>query len=326
MSIKNYTGLRFNTANGVEEALNALSAQKQAVLDLCNEKTTAWIATRATAFVDALTLRQAAERGEIKLPSQAQEILTQKDDFYIFASSEERAWGVPELLTDTQPSVIRAFREIDHRQNKCRGSMARDVDIDCDVQLFVHWDPKQKCLLAHMQEEGVGARQHLLDSKAAEDFSYQNSTDDLPKGVSRRAYEQRGKIWEEANRNPGSLSFTLSWAPDWRPDNTADIFHHLESAQVRALRYANRESLNAYLEVHYDPSGNPGRVAGPMYDHRKLLEDPASREHLARNELAERFEKILLDGKRLQAAIDMRICDLAVEAPPEIEQGKAPKP
>lgn len=316
MSTKNYTGLRLDSGD-VGTALDMLAGQKQAVRDLCNNKMIQLVAKRATSFVDALIVRHAKENGGFPFeePSTLARLIDGKDEFYMFSDDGERALGIGEVIDSDHTAMVRAFVEIDDRQRNLRLKPSRDVDVDCDVQMFLHWDPRQKCLLAHFQEEGVGARKQLLTAPGVQDYSFWNSTDDLPKGVTRKAFDQRGTVWDSAYNNPEKLTFTLAWEPDWRPENVKDLFPHLQSAEKRAMKLATTECESKYFQANFKPTspGSTFGISSLMFKFQDLMQEASSAERKERDKLAVRILAVLPDTKTLQKALETPLNELAAD-------------
>lgn len=71
---------------------------------------------------------------------------------------------------------------------------AFDADVELTVRILPH---KDGTLYGYYFGFNRKAEDLVLNCPIVEDFSYQNQTDDRPKGVSKKKYEARGKIWEE---------------------------------------------------------------------------------------------------------------------------------
>ena len=101
--------------------------------------------------------------------------------------------------------------EVFQAEKKVLGEKLRDPTWDATLEIVLI--PHQNDLLAIYFAESVeGYFQALLDT-GFEDFSYQNSTDDLPEGVSSEEWEERERRWNEVlGRSciPGEMGFTYS--------------------------------------------------------------------------------------------------------------------
>lgn len=73
----------------------------------------------------------------------------------------------------------------------------RERNVDWDFSLDVALMPHNGDVLAIFYAERSRDYGALLHAAGFADYSYQNSTDDLPEGVSESAYKARGERWDE---------------------------------------------------------------------------------------------------------------------------------
>ncbi len=74
----------------------------------------------------------------------------------------------------------------------------QERNVDWDFTLDIALIPHQGDVMAIFYTERTRDYRPLLLSAGFRDFSYQNSTDDLPDGVSEREYAARGERWDAA--------------------------------------------------------------------------------------------------------------------------------
>lgn len=94
------------------------------------------------------------------------------------------------------PALSATYFKINDRYMKTQGSMVRDVDYDLTCNVIVI--PTKTKILALIYAEQPEFHETFEQTKGVHSYGYQNSTDYLPKKITRKEYEARGREWDRA--------------------------------------------------------------------------------------------------------------------------------
>jgi hypothetical protein len=246
MSTKIYTGLALPGLN-TKAALARLGSAREVIQGLVDKKNKALLVERIVQYVDSYVL---ARHMLDTLP----------------AGLAERTNRMPWFA---------CLDTLVKEQEKCRGGRTREPLIDCDVELSLFMLPKSGRVLGMVQEERIGALEHLRSMPGVVEFDYWNNTD-RPEELTAREWGQRARTWNQVFRDATVTRFTMRWQPELvLASALKDAF---PSLQERARQCAVNAVQNAQLEERWPPAERESFL-GAMRVLRQVevaLADPAS--------------------------------------------------
>lgn len=246
MSTKIYTGFALPGLS-TKAALAVLGAARTDIQVLVDKKNQVLLVERLVQYVDGYTLAR-----HLREPMPPAHV--------------ERSNGMPWFACTDQ---------LVKEQEKCRGGRTREPLIDCDVELSLFMLPKSGRVLGLVQEECVGALEHLRSLPGIVEFDYWNNTD-RPAEISAREWSQRARLWDQVFRDPAVVRFSMRWQPELAL--ASDLKNAFPPLQARARRCAIDAVQAEQLEKHWPPAERDS-FAGAMRVLRRVelaLADPDS--------------------------------------------------
>lgn len=169
------------------------------------------------------------------------------------------------------------------------GTGRRNPEDDLSASLTLLPDSVTGNMYGLFSTEQESYRDALFASGYAHEYIYQNSTDDLPPGVSDTEWEEREQVWDRLLGSPGSTHGALGWTIGQGWDGLYDaeiawqndldtLLTYQPSIRERARQLVEDDILNEYLHEH-DPDGDPGTSIAHIMDARWAMNTPANPWH-----------------------------------------------
>jgi hypothetical protein len=234
LSTKIYSGFIVRGAS-TQEALTILGRERPAIQALVDSKSHAELIRRVVADIDGYTLARH---------------LYPNDDLserYPDAQTRSAWWPVVESLRTEQAT--------------CRGGNAREPLVDCDVELTVYLQPSSGHLMGYVQEERIGAYNHLMTVPGISEYGYWNNTDPL-EGVSDEDWDLRGAAWDEVLDAKDAVRFSMTWQPSFI--DRRNLLAKFPDLQYRAKKLARNFVINRVTRENQTAETERGSLSGLM--------------------------------------------------------------